>query len=115
MTMRTALIIRPDGTTYIQETATDLASLQRLVGGYIEAVHLDSIDSHAYVNEEGKFRGLRFNPAATAFLDAVTPGSAPHGRIRGTMVVLGNGPDGDEADLPVSRVVAVLRYTGALV
>lgn len=38
----------------------DTASLQKIVGGYIEAIR-PWPDAHAYVNEEGKLKGLERN------------------------------------------------------
>ena len=44
--------------------AFKLAELQSMVGGYIEAVRLDG-DLIMFVNEEGKFKGLPYNSAAS--------------------------------------------------
>lgn len=63
-----------------------LAEFQRLVGGYIEAVHI-TYDCIAIVNENGRLMNLR----PSGFLDFV-----------GTVVLVGS--DGEDfADVPVTE------------
>jgi hypothetical protein len=69
-TMNTLVIIQPDGTE-TRETYTgdepELEQLQRIVGGLIELVRVrhDGRDCDAFINEEGKLRGLPINEPAT--------------------------------------------------
>jgi hypothetical protein len=64
--------IKADGQITTQEVATGsiLDILQNAVGGYIEIVPLFyTYNSHrcvAFCNEEGKLKGLPYNPVATA-------------------------------------------------
>lgn len=63
-------VIQPDGKVeeFIQEKEPDLETLQRLVGGMIEAVTIKyrGKQTLAYINEEGKLNDLSQNRMATA-------------------------------------------------
>lgn len=76
----------------------NLSFLQRLVGGYIEAVNLrhPAFPSNAtmYVNEEGLLLGLEGNPLASAIT---------HGYIVGPAVLLGP-PDREGDDTTLARI-----------
>lgn len=102
----TALIIpamRPPHTVHI---APDLATLQRLVGGPLEAVSGDGW--HAYLNQEGKFDGLPLNVVATALLFLGVATGQQLGIttdwVAGDVLVLGDDPDGDEGDAPADLI-----------
>jgi hypothetical protein len=74
------LVIQPDGTYEQKETKKkelSLEQLQKLVGGYIELVHVKYKGRRyeAYVNEEGKLKNMPFNPKATALYHAAFGGS----------------------------------------
>ena len=61
-------ILRTDGTIESPTFVSDLASLQAIVGGYIE--FFTFADGTALcVNEEGKLEGLPWNAAATAIAE----------------------------------------------
>jgi uncharacterized protein DUF3846 len=64
-----------------QANEPTLTQLQGHVGGYIELVSIGGGKADGVVNEEGKLRGLPFNPLATALYNN------PNDRIVGTMVV----------------------------
>ncbi len=66
----TLVIIQPDGTETREGYAGDepeLEQLQRAVGGLIELVQVtfEGADRIAFINEEGKLKGLRYNQRAT--------------------------------------------------
>lgn len=61
-----------------------LAEVQRLVDGYVEAIHLPD-GRLMLVNEEGKFEGLPRNEAATVL--ALTAGIAPEDFIVGPAIL----------------------------
>lgn len=67
-----ALVIKPDGSKF--DIMPDngryfvLKELQKLVGGFIELVHLPETDQLMVVNEEGKLQHLQYNPGATRVL-----------------------------------------------
>lgn len=80
-------IVRPtDRNTIIEcpfierQEEPSLDELQRLVGGYIEFVQVP-FPADAFVNEEGKLKGLPFNPLASALY------ASPSDNIVGTMVI----------------------------
>lgn len=87
-----AILIDPAQRT-VTEIDTDgkLASLQALVGGYIEAVHLDD-KHHCYVNEEGLF-----NEPRHFFLFA-----GAHQPLAGAGVILADTKGGNEAACTLS-------------
>lgn len=74
-----------------------LSQLQELVGGNIEFVPMKH-KAHAYVNEDGKNLGLTENRIATEVLQQF--GYRTNDFIVGNMVILGEGKDGDEGDVP---------------
>ena len=57
-----AIVIEPGQSPEIRDIGSDLASLQSLVGGYIEYVSLEN-DIGFLVNEEGRLLGLPPNGA----------------------------------------------------
>lgn len=94
----------------VENIDTDLQSLQKIVGGWIEAVSPVDGKWHAYVDEEGKIKdGMRFNPRATLLAHEL---GWPMGDIiYGPAVFLGDGRDGEEADVP-GVVIATAKNMG---
>ena len=87
----------------VQPQDTDLSTLQNLVGGYIESVNIIGLPTaHAYVNEEGLLKHLPVNPVASRLAGRT---------IVGPMIVLGNGPDGSEGDVP-EEIYGLLKAVG---
>ena len=86
-----------------------LEELQRLVGGYIEAVpvpyFVNGFDrATSYVNEEGKYIGLPANMRATDFM-VPGVGIGFGDVIAGPMLLCGFDPaTGDTADVPAGVV-----------
>lgn len=80
-----------------------LATLQKLVGGFIEGISgSDWATWHAYCNEEGKIHGLPPNWLATNLAHKL---GWPEGDILcGSVVILGGGDEGEEADVPTSVI-----------
>lgn len=102
----TALIIpatRPPHTVHI---TPDLATLQLLVGGSLEAVSRDGW--HAYLNQDGKLHSLPLNALATAllFLGDATGQQAgiTTDWVVGDVMILGDAPDGEEGDAPADLI-----------
>lgn len=94
-----------DGTISVAVTHFDisLASLQKLVGGYIENVHIPDLPTcHAYVDEDGLRKHLLFNPIASALAGRT---------IVGPMIIFGNGKSGTEGDVPAD-IYPVLKSLG---
>lgn len=93
-----ALIIHPDGSANSGPVVPTLEALQGIVGGYIE--HISGHGGwHAYCDEEGKLTGKLINRAASALAHA--HGWPVGDMLVGTVVFLGDGPAGTEADVPV--------------
>ena len=72
----------------------------QLDGGWIEGLRL-SDDCFAYIDEEGKMKGLPFNAVATELCGRLQTGLGQGDFISGTMIVVG-APDenGDDTDCP---------------
>lgn len=88
------LISEADNSYRIERIKADLPVLQKIVGGYIEALY--RADWHCYFNEEGKIARppLEINVGATVFMDSLIPGFARHDELVGPVVWLGNqGPE----------------------
>lgn len=103
-----ALVIPVGSPARVEEISGDLRSLQKLVGGYLEAVHLDWEGTHVYVNEEGRLRQMPVNLAATAL--AQQSGKLPLDTVLvGPVVVLGGHLiSGNEADCPQHVIDMIL-------
>jgi hypothetical protein len=77
MSKGTLHIVSPDGVTHQQRVETSkgpsLDVLQAAVGGYIErvSVRYEGKVRDAYINEEGKLKGLNYNRDATRMWHAV--------------------------------------------
>jgi len=94
------LVIQPDGYGDTSEItgpeAGRLAQFQAHVGGFIEAI--GGAGWAAYVNEDGRMRGLPPNYAATRLAAALGwPGNTT---LLGPAVFFGRGTGPDEKDVP---------------
>ena len=69
-----------------------LATLQTIVGGYIEVIRLDN-NLLMVIDEEGKLKGREYNPVATAI--ARKQGNIGNDYIAGVAVVVINGVEID--------------------
>lgn len=107
-----ALIIRADGTYEVRETAYDLRTFQKLVGGYIEPV--DAGDALFWLNEEGKIHDKPFNSMATWLWWKLVPAMEGLDDIRGTAIVTGPSDEaGDPTPIP-EHVVEFYRRMEAI-
>jgi len=71
-----------------------------LDGGYLEGLRLTD-DASAFIDEEGKMKGLPFNVIATELCSRLQVGLAPTDFISGTMIVVGApDEDGESTDCP---------------
>jgi hypothetical protein len=93
--MFTYAIIYANGTdsVFMSENAPDYDTLNKAVGGWLEGVALVGVT--AYVNEEGKLKGLPVNALATRLAHR-DEAIYPQDTINGDMIVL--GPLDDEGD-----------------
>lgn len=57
------LIVEPYKRPFVKEIGNDLSSMQRIVGGMIEAIYPYDDPVAIICNEEGKFQGLPLNRA----------------------------------------------------
>lgn len=90
------LVIPAEGNAKLRTIEPKLDRLREaLGGGWLEGVTYHG--GHAYCDEEGKFKGLPVNVAATELAHDL---GWPEGDyLTGTVIFLGNGPDGTEADV----------------
>lgn len=95
--LKRAVLVYPSGLVAASNVETDLAGLQAVVGGYLEAVALDE-RTHLYCDEEGKIKGLELNHLATLLVESYRPGWPDV--ICGPAVVLGSTPSGNETHVP---------------
>ena len=79
------------------------------VGGYLEAVRVNATAT-AYIDEEGKLKGLPHNEVASELLNYLKAGLAATDFISGPMVIVGK-PDaeGVDTDVPPEVVWAARR------
>jgi hypothetical protein len=109
--MTDLLVVDTDGTCKVVNGDTDIATLQRHVGGYIEAVGATR-DWVAYGNEEGRLRGMAANAVATAILHEL---GSRIPVVVGPVVFCGlhvvdpeNGPE--ETDVPFDVLQQAAKY-----
>jgi hypothetical protein len=90
-----AYVVYPDGRAEHTRVDGQLDTLQHIVEGPIEFVFVTH-GVHAYLNEEGKINGTsQPNPLATRLA-----GYEGVDLFFGPVIFLGDGPDGEEGDLP---------------
>lgn len=90
-----ALVIPAEGEAYVTYLgggdADQLRQMQEIVGGYIEAV-ASTFGVVGWCDEEGKFKGYKWNLAAQAIL--IDAGLIPGDRLMGTWLFTGeDGPE----------------------
>jgi len=110
--MPKALIIYPNGTTTLENLKDFDAVKAALEDGYLELINFNN-KIFAYIDEDGKRKGLEVNQPATKF--AHLHGLPKRDYIVGTMVVMGwlnehGRRDGDEHDVPQEIVDAYLEF-----
>lgn len=108
-----ACIIRPSGTVEVASISGNLESIQKIVGGYIEALTLRS-NLVLYFNEDGRGGD---NLVATRVARAYGYSLAQSDVISGTAVLIGVSEDGEEADVnsdAIRLVEAVAGVTRAI-
>lgn len=105
-----ALVVPADGPGELRSVEGELTALQGIVGGWLEGVGpagdafttdgvpASEIGWHAYCDEEGKLKSLKGNRVATMI--AWSLGWPTSDILCGPVVFLGNGDDGEEADVP---------------
>ena len=89
-------------------TADELADMQRIVGGYVEAVDVSIADQRCtiWLNEEGKLSGLPLNPSATKLAEGRL---SPDDYIVGDVLITGGtGPEGETLPIPAEARDALL-------
>lgn len=105
------IVVAPGCSPVLRDIAVDLEVLQAIVGGFLEAIGPSCSclpGWHGYVNENGRIEKLPLNPLAT--LVAYEAGRSGGDLLVGTVLFLGNGEDGDEADVPESFVDLVRQH-----
>ena len=83
----TILVVEPMKTPTVQEIDGSLESMQRIVGGDIEAVYLFDDPVALVCNDEGKLLGLPWNRALT------DDHGVPYDIVCGTFFVVGIGDE----------------------
>lgn len=104
-----ALIVPVEGPVEAKEIEGDLNSVKRIVGGWIEIVSGPG-RWHLYCNEEGKIMGLAPNYRANDLAQALGAYLNPFDLIVGDVVFLGDGPEGQEADVPQAVLAMAAAY-----
>lgn len=104
-----ALIVPHDDSLPLrhEHVGADLAAMQQLVGGWLEAVTRigGGADWHAYVDENGLRKRLGPNRRATVLAHVLGwLGGLDHDLLVGDAVFVGANSSGEEADVP-ARVV----------
>jgi len=107
--MKKGLLIKADGVCEVFHY-DELESLQKAVGGYIEAISCDNLSF--FLNEEGKLNNLPMNPLATLL---VKHRIGQHDYIAGDVVVLGDvDEDGETLGLSFEEMSDLLTKVNSL-
>ena len=105
-----AVSIRPDGTVQRVDIENSLNGLNgQLDGGHIEYVRFVIDHVHAYVDEEGKLKGLPMNDKATRVVRYFGM-NRPDEIIVGPMIICGDDGEGDEASLSETVVCMIFEF-----
>lgn len=100
-----AILIPVEGPPVLTAEET-LEDIQRIVGGYVEALSLAD-DLTGWINDDGKAMGLPRNARATGFYEALGVG-VPGDFIAGPMLLTGPAnAEGDETDVPEKWINAL--------
>jgi hypothetical protein len=99
-----ALVIEPGGEVRITQLQRGCEPLQKLVGGWIEAVYSIDQELTFWINEEGKLIGLVPNPFGTAVWHGTNPNAERvNDFLCGTVVVTGGVDDlGETLSIPAT-------------
>lgn len=88
-----------------------LDDLQAAVEGFVEPVAGE--DFTAWVNEEGKLKGMPFNPRADRFLHLAIPALSTWDCIVGPVIITGGADDeGDNTDISPELIERANEYLG---
>lgn len=100
----------------IEDILPDAATLQRLVGGWIEAINGD--DWTAFVNEEGKLDMLPINQAGNRILGVLEWDAIGLDVVVGPLVILGpadsNGDETGITDAVLAKILDWYRANGTV-
>jgi hypothetical protein len=107
-----ALIVKPDGSARVEDVNPGRIAEDHLGGGWLECVTLDDAGLHAYVDEEGKFKGLAENVLATRLVEQYIHGFAKTDYIAGNAVFLGSTHGGREDNVPTDLLAVLSLVTG---
>lgn len=94
------LMVFPEGLGIHEEIDENL--IPDIIGGFLEAIHDPNGKWHAYLDEEGKIKGLDVNPVAT--LVARRAGWLVPDLLCGPVMFLGTDRAPEEADVPQSVI-----------
>lgn len=108
-----AIVIEVGKEPVIKELNAEGGIKAELNGGWLEHLRF-SDDTHAYIDEEGKQKGLPINHAATQLCEKYGVGLASDDVIVGTFIILGtlneNGiNDGNEHDVPKMLIEQIIE------
>lgn len=106
--MARAVIIRANGTTYVEDV-TSLEEWQEIVGGYVQWVNFND-GCGVLCNEDGISLNLPRNERATHFANKRQIGWAPDDFFKGHVIVVGPlDDDGKYTDVPKELVAELLE------
>ncbi len=100
--MVTGIFISQDATKPLElRELNGLSDYQRIVGGYVEVVHIDFPRLTIFVNDEGKVQRLEINRRATGLWWLLSPGVRGRDVLVGDVVIVGakRGPQ-STTDVP---------------
>lgn len=100
----------PSEPVEVREFAS-IEDYQEAVQGWIDPVRIDDLNVVVYVNDEGLLQHMPFNSRVTFLLWYHVRSTFNELRLVGDAVIVGQGDDGDVADVP-ERVVSLLTGTG---
>lgn len=113
--MVTGIVIPQREPAPLEERSFDgLPGYQAVVGGWVEAIHIERPSMTLFVNEEGKIRGLSRNARATALWWLLAPSVRQLDVIVGDAVLIGSSRGhGTSSELPAAfrtLLMETLKY-----
>lgn len=96
-------VVVHDDTAYLRDIDTRRPeAVSNALGGWLEGISLTD-EAHAYLDEEGKMKGLPANIPAMMLCNQTPYSPSRFGdTLVGTVIIFGNGMRGEEGDVPQS-------------
>lgn len=111
-----ALLVKPDGTAELINSEWDYSEINKIIGGWIEAVYFGDKPYFAYIHEEGKILGMPENCNATNLWYDSGQRVLIGDFLAGNVLFFGLvDSDGNNTEVPEQAIEDIVRYGAELI